>query len=168
MGAESVCREHKNTFDKVYNGVTNFFAVGSPARAEWVEWLTNIFPRTDDVFEYLRQNHEMKRPLESFFDRRVVISWAAGTSTVYEHTVVNELEPSDWEYPNMNTAVVQPSVVTRFNPHPPEHLAFFNNNTNFVETFLEVCDPYNDKVLKKMTLDSMKDILRFYFYPFNN
>ena len=49
----------------------------------------------------------------------------------------------------MNTAVVQPSVVTRFNPHPPEPLAFFNNNTNFVETFLEVCDPYNDKVLEK-------------------
>jgi hypothetical protein len=43
----------KNTFDKVYSGVTIFFAVGSPARAEWVEWLTNIVPRTDDVFELL-------------------------------------------------------------------------------------------------------------------
>ena len=150
----------KKTFDKIYNGVMNFFPVESDARAEWDTWLTEVVPRTDSVIEYLDQNHEMKRPLEYYFNRRNRIVWATSYSSVYEHTVVNELQESDWEHPNMNTAIVQPSVATRFAPHPPEPLVFFNSDSNFVSKFLDVSGSHYTRVLTKMTTDGIKDILR--------
>jgi hypothetical protein len=157
----------KTTFDKVYNGIMNFFSIESPARAEWANWLTNIVPRTDNVIEYLHQNHEMKRPLESFFDQQNPMSWASENSTVYEHVVVYELEPSDWEYPNMNTAIVQPSVSTRFNPHPPDPLAFFYYNIGFALKFSNASTSYYDQILSKMTVDSMKEKLRLVLRSFS-
>jgi len=54
---------------------------------------------------------------------------------VYEHVVVDELEPSDWEYPNMNTDIV---------PHPPDPLAFCNNNIGFALKFSNASTSYYD------------------------
>jgi hypothetical protein len=153
----------KKVFDKVYSGVMNFFAVGSIARNEWVQWLTKIAPRTDDVFEYLDQHHEMKKPLEFYFNLNNPITWSSAQSSVYVHSAVDELVANDWEFPNMNIAIAQASVVTRFNPHPPEPLAFFNNSNNIVAKFTEICQSYNTRVLEKMVADGIKDILRCTF-----
>ena len=76
----------------------NFPPLESDARSEWNTWLTEVVPPTDSVIDYLEQNHEMKRPLEYYFNQMNRIIGATSNLRVYERTVVNELQESDWEW----------------------------------------------------------------------
>ena len=150
----------KTIFDKVYNGVMAFFPVGSPERNEWEQWLSDTIPRTSDTNEYLLRGKRMKRPLEKYFNLDTEINWFSEESTLDESLVAGELREDDWQFPNMNIAFPQASVVSRFDINPPDPLVFHNNNSNYVSKFTDASKQFNKNVLGKLTVESVKEMLR--------
>jgi len=153
----------KDVFDKVETGIYNFFPIESQGRIKWQEWLNNEIPRTNNAQDFLR-NHLMRRPLEQYFNASIEKykpEWLDGISSIYRAEADGELNAEDWEFPNMNIAIPQPSVHSRFDTHPPDPLVFFNNDANHLQTYVELSGPYNKSIIEKLTVSSLTNILRF-------
>jgi hypothetical protein len=94
------------------------YLVGDPVRLAWDDWIRTWCPPNDDAANYvkfLKDNHlSYHMPLRSFLlsDARCNPSW------VTELANTSELEP-EFNWPDV-LAAAMPSVVTRFDKHPPD------------------------------------------------
>jgi len=133
-----------SNFSSLETGIFSFFAVNSPERIEWADWLQNQAPRTNSVDEYL-ESHVMERPLESYFNLNLEIeaSWRSGVSSIDHYEFNGELTEADWAE-NMNIAYPQPGVHCRFDTNPPDPMQYVNSRSDVLTKFNQASEMFNE------------------------
>lgn len=145
-------------FEKCLNRVKQKYLSDSPVIESWVNWTDNYCPMNLTAEEYIAMKGWPNVPLEASFysDFEVELPvWSLAAAEMI-------FEDPEFAFPPA-LAAAMPSVITRFNTHPPEPRIYVPNNESYQQILLRFDSRtetyYSSKILSH-NLPYLSDILR--------